>query len=73
MAHGVTTVPGHAHHSCPGGPAVVDGFVNAHLFSSGFPYPKKLHLKNRHSKDLALLVDALLLAAATMIMELVVE
>uniref|UniRef100_A0A0D3FUX2 Uncharacterized protein n=1 Tax=Oryza barthii TaxID=65489 RepID=A0A0D3FUX2_9ORYZ len=49
------------------------GFVNARLFSSGFPHLKKLHLKNRHSKDLALVVDALLPAAATTITELVVE
>uniref|UniRef100_A0A0D9ZJQ7 Uncharacterized protein n=1 Tax=Oryza glumipatula TaxID=40148 RepID=A0A0D9ZJQ7_9ORYZ len=51
----------------------IPGFVNARLFSSGFPHLKKLHLKNRHSKDLALVVDALLPAAATTITELVVE
>lgn len=42
MAHGVTTVPGHAHHSCPGGPAVVDvGVRQCSPLFLGLPVPEK--------------------------------
>lgn len=42
MAHGVTTVPGHAHHSCPGGPAVVDvGVRQCSPLFLGLLVPKK--------------------------------
>lgn len=51
---------GRAHHSRPGGPAEVDaGFrLRPPLLLSGFPHLKKLHLKNCHCRDPALVVDA---------------